>query len=89
MKIAGIDIAPATLVWLGDEPVAAGHNAAAAALLEAGVQNHKSFSLTPEDTDAILQVLRSSRFSTIRPPLGRTPRQPEEVGGGVLNGLFS
>ncbi len=88
MKIAGIDIAPATLVWLGDELVAAGHNATAAALLEAGVQNHKSFSLTPEDTDAILQVL------TILPVLNNPPAplvelrvSLMEVGGGVLDGL--
>jgi len=54
VKIAGIDIAPAEIVWLGDEPVARGHSATAAALLEAGVQNPESFSLTPEDTDTIV-----------------------------------
>ena len=88
MKIAGIDIAPAEIVWLGDEPVARGHSATAAALLEADVQNEESFSLMPEDTDAILEVLTALPVLNDPPaPLVELRVSLMEVGAGVPHGL--
>jgi len=67
VRIAGIDIAPAVVVWLADERVAAGHRATAAALLEAGVYSPETVPLSREDTNAILQVLTTSRALTNAP----------------------